>query len=114
MADLPGVARLAVDATLGVVDVVEGLHHTITRLSGIVGPAPKGTTTGITGFVYRTVRGTTRLTGLGVDALMRHLPRPARPSTPARDAALARRVGRPPGGQRQPAGAADDAALPGA
>ena len=82
-------ARLAVDATLGVVNVVEGLHHTITRRSGIVGPAPTGSTTGITGFVYRAVRGTTRLTGLGVDALMRQRPPPAGPSTPARDALLA-------------------------
>lgn len=82
-------ARLAVDATLGVVDVVEGLHHTIARRSAAVGPGPAGRTTGITGFVYRAVRGTTRLTGHGVDALMRHLTPPAGPSPPARDALLA-------------------------
>ena len=88
-ADLPGAARLAVDATLGVVDVVERLHHTIARRSGPLGAAPAGATTGITGFVYRTIRGTTQLTGLALNAVLSRLPQRAGPSNPTRDATLA-------------------------
>lgn len=90
-ADLQGVARLAVDATVGIVDLVERLHHTIARRTGIVGAPPAGATTGITGLVYRSVRGTTRLTGLGLDTVLSAAARrlPARPGTPGREAALA-------------------------
>jgi hypothetical protein len=90
-ADLQGLSRLAVDATVGVVDLVERLHHTIVQRSGIVGAAPTGRTTGVTGLVYRSVRGTTQLTGRGLDALLGAAVRrlPTGDSPPAREAALA-------------------------
>ena len=90
-ADLQGLSRLAVDATVGVVDLVERLHHTIVQRSGIVGAAPTGSTSGITGLVYRSVRGTTKLTGRGLDALLGAAVRrlPTGDSPPAREAALA-------------------------
>jgi len=64
---LYGAARLAVDATVGIVDLVEAMHHTIATRAGIFGAAPSGRTGGITGLVYRTIRGAARLTGAGID-----------------------------------------------
>ena len=72
-ADLRGLARLGVDAVVGVTDVVEALHHTIVSGAGVVGPAVAGRTEGITGFVYRSVRGTTRVVGKGLDAVLGRL-----------------------------------------
>jgi hypothetical protein len=68
-ADVRGAAQLAVDATAGLVDLVEAVHAGIARVPGLPAPAD-GRTRGITGLVYRTVRGVTRLAGGGVDALL--------------------------------------------
>jgi hypothetical protein len=89
--DLQGLSRLGVDATLGITDLVEAMHHTIASGSFIVGPGPSGRTSGITGLVYRAVRGTTRVVGMGLDAALGALTRQAgeTPSTPRREAVLA-------------------------
>jgi hypothetical protein len=91
VSDLHGFGRLAVDATLGLTDLVEAMHHTILRTPGPIGKAPAGRTRGITGFVYRSVRGVTRLVGASVDtALGRLAPLLAeRPSSGEREAMLA-------------------------
>ncbi len=71
--DLRGVARLATDATLGLADLVEAMHERIARLPGVTAPdavAMAGRTRGITGLVYRSVRGVTRVAGGNVDALL--------------------------------------------
>jgi hypothetical protein len=70
LSDLRGLARLGVDATVGITDLVEAMHHTIESTVGVAGGAPAGRTSGITGFVYRTVRGCTRLVGHGLDGLL--------------------------------------------
>jgi hypothetical protein len=90
-ADLQGLSRLLVDGTLGIVDLVESMHHTIARGSSPIGAPVQGRTNGITGLVYRAVRGGTRLGGLGLDALLGAGTGPvdARASTPAREATLA-------------------------
>ncbi len=68
--DLRGAARLAFDAVIGVIGVVEAMHGTILRRASLL-PSPKGERTGgITGFVYRAVRGGTHLAGAGVDAAL--------------------------------------------
>ena len=89
--DLRGLGRLARDATVGLTDVVEAMHHTIARKPGILGEPPKGRPGGITGLVYKSVRGVTRLVGGGVDALLGVLaPLIAeRPSSQEREAVLA-------------------------
>lgn len=66
--DLRGAGRLAVDATLGVTDLVETMHRTITRMPLPLGRPVSGRTTGITGLVYRSVRGITRLVGGSLEA----------------------------------------------
>jgi pimeloyl-ACP methyl ester carboxylesterase len=72
-ADLQGIAQLAVDATLGVTGIVESMHRTIGSGASITGDAPQGPARGISGLVYRSVRGITRLTGSGIQAAMRPL-----------------------------------------
>ena len=90
-ADVQGLARLGIDGVLGVVDLVEAMHHTIGQRAGVVGAAPAGRTRGVTGFVYGTVRGTPRLVrGVldpGLSALAR-ITRPA-PLSPQREAVIA-------------------------
>jgi pimeloyl-ACP methyl ester carboxylesterase len=66
--DLRGVLRLAVDATLGVTDLVENMHHTIQLRQAPLGASRAGNTRGVTGLVYKSIRGTTRLVGRGLDA----------------------------------------------
>jgi pimeloyl-ACP methyl ester carboxylesterase len=72
--DLRGLARLGIDGVLGITDLVEAMHHTIASRTAIAGAAPVGRTRGITGFVYRAVRGTTRLVGHAGDALFGVMP----------------------------------------
>ncbi len=88
--DLHGLGRLAVDATLGVTNLVEALHHNIARVAPPLGKPGRGRTRGITGLVYSAVRGITGFVGLGVDAgLARLVPAlGAKASTAERDAML--------------------------
>ena len=66
--DLRGAARLAFDATTGITVLVEKMHHTIQLTPLPLGKSKAGVTRGITGLVYRSVRGATHLIGRGVDA----------------------------------------------
>ena len=68
--DLRAAARLATEATAGLADLVEAMHERIARLPGVPAPAQAGRTRGITGLVYKTVRGVTRLVGGSVDGLL--------------------------------------------
>jgi PGAP1-like protein len=67
--DLRGAARLAADATAGLTDLVEAMHERIARLPGS-GAALEGRTGGITGLVYQSIRGVTKVVGGSVDALL--------------------------------------------
>jgi len=67
--------RLAVDATIGLTNVVESMHHNIARAPGILGTPTQEPTKGITGLVYRTIRGITRLVGGGIDVALAQLVR---------------------------------------
>lgn len=91
LSDLRGFQRLANDATVGLTDLVEALHHTVSRTPGVLGKSPTGRTAGITGVVYKSVRGITRLVGVGVDALLGTLALllKNRPSSEEREAILA-------------------------
>lgn len=91
--DVRGVSRLVVDATLGLTRLVETMHHNIARTPGPLGQFTEEPTRGITGFVYRSIQGTTRLVGRGVDALLEQLmpllDQQAAESSDAREAVLA-------------------------
>ncbi len=90
LSDLRGVGRLAIDATLGITDLVEALHQSIASVSPPLGKARPARTKGITGFVYGAVRGVTGLVGSGMDAVLARLvPELSRkPSSRERDAIL--------------------------
>ena len=68
--DLRAAAALATQATAGLVDLVEAMHERIARLPGWPAPLQAGRTSGITGLVYRSVRGVTKLVGGSADALL--------------------------------------------
>ena len=91
VSDLHGIHRLASDATVGITNLVEAMHHTILRTPGILGKPPTGRTRGITGFVYRSVRGVTRLVGGGLDVLLERFARIVQDehTSPEREAVLA-------------------------
>ena len=88
ISDLRGGARLAVDATAGVVDAVERMHRTIQLRRGPLGRPADSPTQGITGLVYRSIRGVTRVVGRGIDASLAPLldALPEGRSSPRRDA----------------------------
>ena len=94
---LRGAAKLATEATTGLTDLVEAVHSRIASVPGLPGPAD-GRTRGITGLVYKTIRGVTRAVGGSVDTLLDVLspmlaPRagaePASLPSPEREAILA-------------------------
>lgn len=95
--DIRALARLATDATLGLTDLVEAVHHTVASLPGTsLTPKPaqasvQPRTGGITGLVYDTVRSITRMAGGGVDMLLAQLIPffGERGSSPEREAVLA-------------------------
>ncbi|MEO8124999.1 MAG: hypothetical protein ABI633_13205, partial [Burkholderiales bacterium] len=68
--DLRGASRLAVEATIALTSLVENLHHNIQRVPAPLGAASQRPTRGITGLVYCSVRGVTRLVGSSLDALL--------------------------------------------
>lgn len=71
--DIKGIAQLATQGTLGVTSIVEGAHQAIWGTLGLPGGKEPGTTRGITGMVFQTVQGITKLVGHGADALLSHL-----------------------------------------
>ena len=58
---------------VGVTDIVESMHRNISGLAPIIGQPRKGSTKGITGFVYQNVRGVSRAVGTGLDIALTKL-----------------------------------------
>ena len=80
-----------IDATTGITDLVEAMHRNIARVPVVTASTENGRASGIAGFVYRTVRGVTRVVGGGIDAGLALLS-PALtsvPNVPAREALVA-------------------------
>lgn len=71
--DIKGIAQLATQGTLGVTSIVEGAHQAIWGTLGLPGGKEPGTTRGITGMVFQTVQGITKLVGNGAEAVLTHL-----------------------------------------
>jgi pimeloyl-ACP methyl ester carboxylesterase len=89
--DIHGLSRLAVDGVLGTTALVEQLHRTISGVAPPLGQAVNEPTRGITGLVYRSIRGITHVTGGTVQfAFNQVVPRlRQRESTPQRERLLA-------------------------
>jgi pimeloyl-ACP methyl ester carboxylesterase len=75
LSDLRGASRLAVDATRGLTDLVEAMHHTLVAGPKVLGQPPQGTTKGLARLVYKSVRGVTGLLGVSVDVVLGQLSR---------------------------------------
>ncbi len=98
-ADLRGAARLTTDAVAGLASLVEAVHARIAslpRMQGLAEGTPDDDRAGgLTGLVYKTVRGVTHLVGGSADALLSLLgpalaaPDPRLPPRPEREAVVA-------------------------
>jgi hypothetical protein len=64
-----GIARVLVDTVVAATEVVETMHARISPLQPTPADPMRGTARGITGFVYRSIRGVARLCGFGVSRL---------------------------------------------
>lgn len=71
--DLRSIAKLATQATNGVTHIVEGVHRSVLNTVGVPGVGEPGPIGGITGLVYKSIFGTTRILGKGVDAALASL-----------------------------------------
>jgi len=65
LAEIRGVGRMLVDASTGVVDIVERMHRTIQELLGALGELVHTATRGLTGQIYHGIRGGMQLCGFG-------------------------------------------------
>ena len=73
ISDVRGLGRLTVDATLGLTSLVEIVHHNILRTPAVLGKSTQQPAQGITGFVYKSIRGVTRLVGGSIDLALGQL-----------------------------------------
>ncbi|WP_418318783.1 esterase/lipase family protein [Piscinibacter sakaiensis] len=69
LADLRGLARLSTQATIGVTDITEGVHRSVLGTIGLAGSDAQRTG-GLSGLVYRAVRGITRGVGRALDTTL--------------------------------------------
>lgn len=84
LSDVRGLAQLSVDATLGVTDLVEQLHQTILGTPWPLGRGRGRRASGITGAVYRSIRGVTRLVGGSLDVTLGAMATLQAPGPPSR------------------------------
>jgi pimeloyl-ACP methyl ester carboxylesterase len=81
LSDVRGYSRLAIDATLGVTDIVEAVHANILRAPG-QSTATHEHLPGLPGLIYNNIRGVTRLVGTSLDALLALLDAAFEPAVP--------------------------------
>ena len=75
VSDLRGASRLAIDATAGLTGLVEAIHGNIARTpTKLGGPLVGGAVNGVTGLVYKGIRGVTRAVGGSLDLALRTVP----------------------------------------
>lgn len=94
--DLIGVAKLVTSATLGVTGITEGAHQAVWGTLGMPGGKEPGKTRGITGLVFKSIRGITHLVGHSLDfglglltPILDAAPGEEHPTTLEREAVLA-------------------------
>ncbi|MFM2399418.1 MAG: hypothetical protein RL341_1575 [Pseudomonadota bacterium] len=72
-ADLRGIAQLATQGTTGVTRIVEGVHQSVLGTLGVAPGNAPGQTRGITGLIYKSIRGITHLAGTSVQTALAKL-----------------------------------------
>jgi pimeloyl-ACP methyl ester carboxylesterase len=70
LSDVRATAQLATTATRAVTDLVEAMHATIARPFGMARADVRDKTSGITGLVYKSVRGVTQIVATSLDATL--------------------------------------------
>lgn len=96
LSDIQGASRLVVDATLGIINIVETMHHTVLHLPMPLGTIRSEPPPGMHGVVYKTLQGSsarvyglvrrvTRTVGRGLDRALEPL-HPARNGAQSSDA----------------------------
>jgi pimeloyl-ACP methyl ester carboxylesterase len=68
--DLKAAAQLALQATQGVIGITEGVHQAVRRTMRLPAGATPALTGGLTGQIYRGIRGVAALVGQGSDAAL--------------------------------------------
>lgn len=68
--DLRGASKLAVEATRGVVGLVEAMHRTIASGPAILGKPLEGPATALTELVYGHIKNVTEVVGAGIDGAL--------------------------------------------
>ncbi|HEX7602474.1 MAG TPA: alpha/beta hydrolase [Polyangiaceae bacterium] len=71
--DLRGASRLVIEATHAVTSVVEAMHRTIASGPDILGRPLEGPVRLVTGIVYGSIRGVTKLVGTSLDVALEQL-----------------------------------------
>jgi hypothetical protein len=87
--DARGVAALAVDGVLGVTRIVERMHATIAATAAPIGDPHLQPARGISGLVYRSVRGVTRGVGWSLERALAPFARDIARESPRREHLLA-------------------------
>ena len=68
--DLHGFSQLAIEATLGLTDLVEAMHENITRIPGLPMPEQDGRKGFSSSLIYKNIKNITALAGGGIDGLL--------------------------------------------
>jgi len=93
--DLRAAAQLASQATQGVINITEGVHQSVRRRLGFSSGSSVEQASGLTGQIYRGIRGVAHIVGHGLDGAMAALlplvddPATHPEASPAREAVLA-------------------------
>jgi pimeloyl-ACP methyl ester carboxylesterase len=67
---LRAAAKLVTQATIGVTNIAEGVHRSVKRTMLLEKKSDSAHTTGLTGLIYKSVRGTTGLVGKAIDTAL--------------------------------------------
>ena len=89
--DLRGLTRLAVEATIGMTDLVETMHHTVNHPLAPHRDHLSARSRGVKGLVFGAIRALARVVGVGVEAALSPVgpPQNGSGSSPGREALLA-------------------------
>lgn len=72
--DLRALAQMATQAVVGVTHIVEGVHQSVWGTLGVAGGNRPGSTGGLTGLVYKSIRTFAQLLGAGAEQLLTRMP----------------------------------------
>ncbi|MEO8410906.1 MAG: hypothetical protein ABI478_10075 [Propionivibrio sp.] len=94
LADVRGATHLATQATIEVSHIVEGVHRSVLGSIGLASGVTPGRTGGVSGLVYRSIRGIAYWVGRGTNGILATLEKRLTtdepgPSSPQREAVLA-------------------------